>query len=247
MQAFKEAALTVTTLYKTATSERARGHQEGYQDALEELLRFLDRENLGLQDGEGWRVRQWATERYQGSHHHVHAASDNEEEAEDDTRARSSSPVYQKKDTLDSTVSATQTENMPPAAGPPRSESAPPAAPPLGRSGSPTRPTTAHFTIPASDFTFQSTMQPQAAHDIDMSNADINSASTQNNTSHFQINLIPRQSRSTRRDSRTAASRLGPGAGAKRPMPTIDFFDLGGFNERDGRDKNGGGKRGRFA
>src|SRR5215469_11633889 len=79
IQAFKQAALSVTALYKTAGAEQARAYQQGYQDALEELLRFLDKENLGLQDGEGWRVRQWATERYQGSSQQAQAASDNED------------------------------------------------------------------------------------------------------------------------------------------------------------------------
>jgi hypothetical protein len=239
-QTFKEAALTVTNLYKAATSERTRVYQEGYQDALEDLLRFLDKENLGLQDGEGWRVRQWATERYQGSNHHTHVASDNEDEPEDESRAGSSSPVIPKKDTLDSTASHTQAEHVPP--GPPRSESAPP---PIGHSGSPgaTRPPTTNFTIPLSDFTFESTIQPPATHDINMSNEEAN------NSNLVQINLIPsaRQPRSTRRDSRTTTGRLGPGAGAKRSFPSIDFFDLGGFYDRDGKDRHGGGKRGRFA
>ena len=60
---FKAAALSVTNLYKTATAENARSREAGYQDALDDLLAFLDRENMGLMDGEGWRVRRWATER----------------------------------------------------------------------------------------------------------------------------------------------------------------------------------------
>ena len=129
IQAFKQAALSVTALYKTASAEQARAYQEGYQDALEELLRFLDKENLGLQDGEGWRVRQWATERYQGSSQQAQGTSDNEDEAEDETRARSSSPISQRKDVADN-VSAqvpppTPAENTPGADIPPRPLTAP--------------------------------------------------------------------------------------------------------------------------
>ena len=67
LQAFKSAALSVTNLYKSAVQDQNNSRAAGYQDALDDLLRFLDSENLGLQDGEGWRVRQWVTERYVGT------------------------------------------------------------------------------------------------------------------------------------------------------------------------------------
>ena len=244
MQAFKQAALSVTTLYKTAASEQARGYHEGYQDALEELLRFLDKENLGLQDGEGWRVRQWATERYQGADNQRQPTSDHEDEAEDDTRARSSSPVSQRKDNSDPAASQLHAEQEPSNAVPPRSESAPPVGVPSNAESVP-RQTATTFTIPASEFTFQSTIQPQATNEIDMSNAEHNASGVDNNPGHVQINLRARQPRSARRDSRVLSSRLGPGAGSKRTFPAIDFFDLSGFNGRDGL--NGSGKRGRLA
>ena len=243
MQAFKQAALSVTTLYKTAASEQARGYQEGYQDALEELLRFLDKENLGLQDGEGWRVRQWATERYQVSDHQ----HDNEEEAEDDARARSSSPVSQRKDIPESATPQSHAEHVTSNNIVPRSESAPPIGA-VGNSESLPRQTMTTFTIPASEFTFQSMVQPQMTNEMEMSGAEHNASGPENSPSHVQINLRARQSRSTRRDTRALNSRLGPGAGAKRSFPAIDFFDFSGFNGRDGRDNfNGGGKRGRLA
>jgi len=62
-QAFKAAALSVAQLYKTAAADENSARSNGYQDALEDLLSFLDQQNLGLGDGEGWRVRQWATEK----------------------------------------------------------------------------------------------------------------------------------------------------------------------------------------
>ncbi|KAK4963437.1 hypothetical protein LTR10_001066 [Elasticomyces elasticus] len=60
---FKAAALSVTNLYKSAVSVQAKARAIGYQDALDDLLGFLDKEEMGLMDGEGWRVRRWATER----------------------------------------------------------------------------------------------------------------------------------------------------------------------------------------
>ncbi|KAK4899509.1 hypothetical protein LTR27_003242 [Elasticomyces elasticus] len=60
---FKAAALSVTNLYKSAVSVQAKARAIGYQDALDDLLGFLDKEEMGLMDGEGWRVRRWATQR----------------------------------------------------------------------------------------------------------------------------------------------------------------------------------------
>lgn len=94
LQAFKQAALSVTNLYKSAATDHEAIRQVGYQDALDDLLKFLDRENLGLQDGEGWRVRQWATARYDGSAHTQQSESE-DEQADTDIRQRSASPDRQ--------------------------------------------------------------------------------------------------------------------------------------------------------
>jgi hypothetical protein len=66
LQSFKAAALSVTKLYKTAAADLGRARADGYQDALDELLAYLDKEDIGLSDGEGWRIRRWATERLDG-------------------------------------------------------------------------------------------------------------------------------------------------------------------------------------
>ena len=47
LQAFKAAALSVTKLYKTAALDQTRARSEGYQDALDDLLSFLDKEDIG--------------------------------------------------------------------------------------------------------------------------------------------------------------------------------------------------------
>lgn len=66
LDVFKAAALSVTKLYKTSALAESKARSDGYQECLEDLLCFLDKENIGLGDGEGWRIRGWATERLDG-------------------------------------------------------------------------------------------------------------------------------------------------------------------------------------
>lgn len=95
LQAFKEAAHSVTKLYKEAAASHTRARQAGYQDALDDLLAFLDREDLGLDDGEGWRVRQWATKRLDTSDRRPNRADDDREESdsERDVPAAAAAPA----------------------------------------------------------------------------------------------------------------------------------------------------------
>ncbi|PSR98990.1 hypothetical protein BD289DRAFT_450625 [Coniella lustricola] len=60
---FRTAALSVTKLYKSSITAQQKARAVGYQDCLDDLLQFLDREHLGLSDGEGWKIRAWANER----------------------------------------------------------------------------------------------------------------------------------------------------------------------------------------
>jgi len=125
-QAFKAAALSVAQLYKTAAADETSARTNGYQDALEDLLSFLDQQNLGLGDGEGWRVRQWATEKLSptvyGSDAEDHIAEDPDHNArsrttgttqqgsmEDISPGTSSEPVSIRPDLMASQHSASQT------------------------------------------------------------------------------------------------------------------------------------------
>lgn len=63
LDVFRTAALSVTKLYKSSVNAQAKARAEGYQDCLDDLLQFLDKGNLGLGDGEGWKIRAWANER----------------------------------------------------------------------------------------------------------------------------------------------------------------------------------------
>lgn len=63
LDVFRTAALSVTKLYKSSITAQAKARAEGYQDCLDDLLQYLDKENLGVGDGEGWKIRGWANER----------------------------------------------------------------------------------------------------------------------------------------------------------------------------------------
>lgn len=256
LQLFKDAALNVTTLYKSAAAGHHARYNEGYQDALEDLLNYLDKGNLGVQDGEGWSVRQWATERFHGTTAAAAttSTSESDEEAEEEKRARSSSPVIQRKPSRD--LLQTPTHHAP--ILPPSttasissshtcSESAPPIAvtavidhTPREQAPTPTRP-------PQAEFTFQSSHQYPSVHDIEMDSSEGNS-SPAGSTLHVNIHRsrnTPRHTGYNNRNNRSSNNTsLGPGAGMKRRQPTADFFDLGGFNGKD--HTGGGGKRSRF-
>src|SRR5271170_1311326 len=94
LQAFKAAALSVTKLYKTAAADQNRARSEGYQDALDELLAFLDREDIGLSDGEGWKIRRWATERLDGRGDSGSQTMESEDEAAEKTDGVSSPELH---------------------------------------------------------------------------------------------------------------------------------------------------------
>src|SRR6266516_2027032 len=126
LQAFKSAALSVTNLYKTASADQNRARAEGYQDALDDLLLFLDKEHLGLGDGEGWRVRQWATERLDGREPPMQTNDSDDERGQRDARARSDSPVQRRKPSQDVTSRQPTRSASPTRTGP--APSAPSAA-----------------------------------------------------------------------------------------------------------------------
>ncbi|KAI4195317.1 MAG: hypothetical protein LQ346_003482 [Caloplaca aetnensis] len=264
LSAFKTAALSVTNLYKTAASNETRARQVGYQEALDDILAFLDKEKLGLGDGEGWKVRRWATERLDGgtAGAAVGSESDDDGRGETEKRARSSSPVIQRK---------TSQESLQPPMHPrspvhARVTSTPPMTQP---------PTSAPTSFPTPTptpeiFSFRSANPyPQ---DIDMASIDSSAATgtsppeIQNVTTvsnsvpaAVRVEVLPRGPRTQHRPiihpnrhntrATTAIGRrsLGAGAGSKRRFDVNDYFDLG--NLGDGRDSPGGGggaKRGRF-
>lgn len=245
LQAFRSAALQVTNLYKTATDNQTRARSEGYQDALDELLAFLDKEDIGLSDGEGWRIRRWATERLDGRDavSSVMESDDETEKAE-----RGSSPILRRSQSATHLSARTSS--------PIRTESAPPSMPaPIPEHQE------APMLPPAGDFTFRSShAYPQDA-DMSLSDLDISdsrrqsiSASVVPHSTHATAGItITRPNRSASRHSSQSSRHngrssgtVGRGAGQKRKINIGEFFDIGDLGHgKDGF--SGGGKRGRFA
>ncbi|KAJ5086808.1 hypothetical protein NUU61_008115 [Penicillium alfredii] len=237
LQSFKSAALSVTNLYKNAVCEQAQAKQAGYQEAVEDLLHFLDRENLGLCDGEGWQVRQWATERCDGTTQ----GSDDDDRVESDKRDRSATPATARKEHPAPESTARQ---------PPTSAPAPTSRPepviPAAQSHEP--PSVGGPTV----FTFTSgpTFPQCQEHDMDMQSSDNSTPPTQDGAP-VSVSVMHRNSRpqhrpnNLSRPSPRSSTRESPvGLGSKRKSTFPDFFDLSGLNS--GRDMFGGGKRGRF-
>lgn len=256
---FKAAAMSATNLYRTAVASQKQARQAGYQDALDDLLLFLDKQDLGLGDGEGWKVRQWATERLDGSGIATEAAPTNTDEddeersvkEEEKDETRSSSPELQRRPAMPAATSEITVEDDEPLQR--RVVSEPPAQ------------ATPQQTLPQSNFTFQSThAYPSGNHDRDMDMDVSNNPPVQAYTptsapsSTETVRIIPRSARSNRRsnhnrrngsDSRTPSLNfnLGSASGTKRKIPYPDFFDISGINDngdrRDDGGRGGGGKR----
>lgn len=261
---FKAAARSVTDLYRMAVTSQKQARYAGYQDALDDLLLFLDKENMGLMDGEGWRVRQWATERLEGAGIvPAPATTDDDEEdrssvkeeEKDDTR--SSSPEIQRRPIPPGATSEITVEDDAPL--PRRVVSEPPQ-----ETTTTVHSATPHHSLPQTDFTYQSThAYPSGNHDrdmeIDVGNNPLVQAYTPTSapSSTETVRLIPRSSRSNRRsnhnrrtgnENRTPLNfNLGSASGTKRKIPFPDFFDISGINDngdrRDDGGRGGAGKR----
>lgn len=276
LQAFKSAALQVTNLYKAAASDRENAHDDGYQAAIEDLLSFMDAENLGVGDGEGWRVRQWATERIQEGMM-GNTVGDSDDEPEEEQRARSSSPAVQRNHDRH------QATSMTPSA--PANNANTTTTTNVNSSTSPDPQPEARSSfdissLPKADFTFRASQSlPPSSHDLDMANDDDANNETaddagdmhppnspvqinlRHNRSHHRNGRSNARTNHNRESSRAAAAaaaaataaamaglgNLGQGAGSKRRLPFGDMFDIGPGNA-NGKDGfgNGGGKRGRW-
>jgi len=66
LDVFKAAALSVTRLYKSSVSAETKARSDGYQDCLDDLFAFLDKEGQNLGDSGLLRLRKWASERREG-------------------------------------------------------------------------------------------------------------------------------------------------------------------------------------
>jgi hypothetical protein len=258
LQAFRTAALSVTNLYKSAISDQNQARQAGYQDAIEDLLNFLDRENLGLDDGEGWKVRQWATERADGT---AAMASETEEEKGDsEQRDRSCSPLVVRKDQPAPDTS----RHISPSITTSRQHNT--NEQPLQQQSlrSDDHSTTAPITVSPEQESISDSSKPPIfaftagpqfistpSSDVDMQTSDNSTAtSSLNDGSLVGVPMLSRTPRgsvrhgnNSRHPTRSSTRESYSTPGSKRKLTFPDFFDISGLN---GRDFFGGGKRGRF-
>lgn len=233
-QSFRTAALNVTHLYKSALAGMEGARSEGYQEALDDLLTFLDKEHMGVGDGEGWRIRQWATERLDGTLP-KQASSDSDDDYLDDRRARSSSPVMERNASPEETRSAESNSDLVQ-----RSDSAPP---PVQMEASTTEADMSpiHHVF---QFSAPQAFPSGAAHD-NSNTTDVSAAARR----AFPTPRRPTNRPSTRNLQRSAAQnllQLGSGAGQKRRFMT-EAFNIDGFNDRRDGSSGGGPKRGRMS
>lgn len=243
LQAFKSAALSVTNLYKSAVQDQNNNRAAGYQDALDDLIKFLDAENLGLQDGEGWRVRQWVTERYDGTANQPDAESEDEKSEPEAARAPSASPVVSAVAQLQPT-SATQSDHT----------------------METNREAVHHNDVPAanngplSDFRFtypsdssarmlQTEREMNSAPPLSspVSDTEASSPITHRTPTSGRGNRVPHRNPALRHGMRTLSRTTSSASGAKRknPFPDLNFFDITNLGPRDGNDPSS--KRGRYA
>ncbi|PNS18006.1 hypothetical protein CAC42_3965 [Sphaceloma murrayae] len=250
LSAFKQAALSVTTLYKSAASLQAPARAAGYQDAVEDLLTFLDKENLGLTDGEGWRVRQWATERFEGSPSARQDSDEEEEDSHEEERAESVPAESEQKESASTEDDLATSIELPPREQ--DREASMHTSDNQNKSWVPSQ----------SAFTFRSPQILPTNHDRDVNMDAVPSASdnkTQPSESTPLLQTVKVESATTPRPPRHRQNRmanqrsnnslrsLGSAAGSKRKFPLGDFFDLSGitFDSKDGPER--GSKRGRHA
>jgi hypothetical protein len=219
LDVFKAAALSVTKLYKISAAGQSKARADGYQDCLDDLLQFLDKERLGLGDGEGWKIRKWATERLDGRES---SSLNTESEDEAEKTETASSPELSRP-----SVPPQQANQM-------RTDSAPPSIPPPHEEPTP-------IVVPTQDsFNFQSSHPYPNIATLDLSDSRSHDDSP--------TLTRPSKTRLTGGSSRPCPrgpGHLVQRAGSKRKLNFEEIFDLGSLN---GKDTFGNGsKRGRHA
>ena len=218
LRAFKTAAISVTSLYREAASGQSQARAAGYQDALDDLLAFLDQRSLGLGDGEGWLVRQWATGRLEArpanqghqDHQEQHAVSESEDEKEQD-KEKSPSPAQPESSPL-RTTTRLEVSN-------------------IGDSTKQQEIGKVTIPIPSTTvFTFESShAYPK---DIDMQNQEVTSQVTVKPDSSPRITRQSHKKSNNKPPYRSVSAKiLGLGSGSKRRLPYGEFFDISGIGE----------------
>ena len=236
MDAFKTAALSVTKLYKTSAAAQAKARSDGYQDCLEDLMAFLDRQNIGLGDGDGRQIRRWATERLEGRDTAL-SSLDSEDEA-DKTEMASSSP------TTDANAAVPQQPHQQPQQSQPtRPDAAPSAATPENITSATTfAAQSPPFVVPTQDtFNFQSSIPYPPDSELSIANLDLSDSRPSDGSLHSGTQAF--RPRTTRPGARPRGGHVGRVAGQKRKINYAELFDLGSIGGKDMFGGSGGGKR----
>ncbi|KAK3294992.1 uncharacterized protein B0H64DRAFT_402332 [Chaetomium fimeti] len=237
LDAFKAAALSVTKLYKTSAQAQAKSRADGYHDCLEDLLSFLDKENIGIRNGEAHRVRKWVTDRMEGRDSTSPPLESDDEAERSDTQVLSS-PQMQRGVPAAAQRLKDKEEALT------RDASAPPVLTTVPIPPSPVV-EEVDVVVPSQDtFNFQTTHPYPHDEALRLANLNLSDAQTIN-ASNARTTSRGGRNRNGRTGTRTA---LGRGAGQKRKVNLAEIFDLGSLEYGNGRDMFGsGGKRSRFA
>ncbi|KAL1839972.1 hypothetical protein VTJ49DRAFT_977 [Mycothermus thermophilus] len=239
LEAFRAAALSVTKLYKTSAQAQAKSRADGYQDCLEDLLAFLDKENIGLQqNGEGHRIRRWILERMDPGREATSPPLESEDEADRSDAQVPSSPHMQRATAVPPSLAQRKDDVLArDASAPPVLTTVPPAVDEVD------------IVVPTQEtFTFQSS-HPYP-HDEALRLASLNLSDPQTTTSQSSTRTTTLRNGRHRNGRPTPGSTgrtsLGRGAGQKRKVNLAEIFDLGSLEHGNGKDMFGGGKRSRI-
>lgn len=245
LQAFKSAATSVTLLYKQCATATATARQEGYNDALSDILEVIDNESaytdptLALS-----RIRDWVIETRRKGRREMSADSEDEDRLREHhhSQARQNWSRQAPESSETETTRLKDTEDSQPKYDHPTS----PLRPTTNSSNSSTNST-------AQPFSYQSmqAMAPRPADvEIDFLSENPNiQQHTSNGMFQFSTPPQPTPLRNSSSHKQTFSSRgnqqLGSGAGSKRRYHNYgEFFDISGFNGSSG---NGNPKRGRYS
>lgn len=241
MDAFKTAALSVTKLYKTSAAAQAKARSDGYQDCLEDLIAFLDRQNIGLGDGDSRQIRRWAIERLEGRDSAL-SPLDSEDEAEKTEMASSSPDMHPP--TTDANVTVPQQPHQQPQQSQPTRPDAAPNATTLNNSTSATTVAaqSSPFVVPTLDtFSFQSPTAYPPDSELSIANLDLSDSRPSDASLHSGTQAF--RPRTTRPGARPRGGHVGRVAGQKRRINLAEIFDVGGLGGKDVFGGGGGGKR----
>jgi hypothetical protein len=233
LDVFRTAALSVTKLYKSSITAQAKARSDGYQECLDDLLQFLDKEHLGLGDGEGWKIRAWANERLETTDTSPQAI-----ESDDDAEKPEpmSSPEIQRSA---STSTAHQTHPTP------HIETQQQTKPdtPLVQEIAVDEPEIVVPTQETFDFRSPHPYPQDAPSPLNLANLRLSDARghdhsvSSSNSAPPSISVSRHPTRAARhggsggRNGSRAANRLGHGAGTKRKVNLGEFFDLGNLGQ----------------